>query len=192
MYTQEDCDDYTNKRILEEYNKALKTRDGKYFLEFFAEEKYRTAILTSEIGSNISEIFPNLKHDVSIRILNESIIKLDRLDLIKQIHKEGSIELSTQEASVAVKNSRKEILDYFFTQQIVAPTENLLMYMAVTCENKDMQEFLVDSGASTQVVGISSEDNRMEYIKDYKNKKDLSDTLSDNLQEKPLNKKMKI
>lgn len=192
MYTQEDCDYYTEKRVLYEYKKALKTRDGKYFLEFFDEEVSRNAILSSEVGADVSDILSTLKNEESIRSLKENIIKLDRFDLIKQIHKEGSIELSTQEASIAVKNERKEILNYFFKQAIVEPTENLLMYMAVTCENKEMQEFLVDFGANTQVIGISSEDNRLDYIKKYKNTKDLSDNLNISLEEKAVTKKIKI
>lgn len=183
---------YLQKKILIKYNKALKTKYGECFIEFFKEEANRTVILDSEVGADISSILPKFKNKYSIKWLKENIVRLDRIDLIKQIHLEGTIALTTYEADMAIKYSSQSSLIYLINNCIVEPTENSLMYRAVISENKEIQQLLVDYGANIHVGGVSAEDTRLSHIKEYISKKDFNTALKEKLEEKPLNKKMKI
>lgn len=183
---------YLQKKILIEYNKALKTKYGECFVEFFKEEANRTVILDSEVGADISSILPKFKNKYSIKWLKENIVRLDRIDLIKQIHLEGTITLTAYEADMAIKYSSQNSLIYLINNRIIEPTENSLMYSAIMSENKEIQQLLVDYGANIHVGDVSTEDARLNHIKDYISKKDFNTALKEKLEHKLLSKTMKI
>lgn len=186
-------DSYVDERIKKEWAEALTTPKGEFLIAFDREDYYRCQVLEQSDFKDPIKHISNLK---SIELLLEKVITNNRQDIFKYMVDNEMFAMKPNNLIATVTYERKEMLEYMLNNGLeINGDDSILLFMSIISELPDMQLFLADRGAKF------FEDNRFFSIHNYKRAdwilsyikaKEINDSLTEQLKEKPANKKAKI
>ena len=186
-------DSYVDERIKKEWDEALTTNKGQFLIAFYNESYYRDQVLEQ---SDFKDPIKHIHNTKSVEYLLEKVIANDRQDILEYMVDHKMFAMQPNNLTATVTYQRKEMLEYMLGNGLkINGDDSILLFISVVSELTDMQIFLADRGAKfledNRFFSILT-DKRADWILSYIKAKEINDSLSEQLEEKPATKKAKI